>query len=40
VLIGLRESSDHPVGLIEKIVREDACLVIVLIHPNMKAGSH
>ena len=31
-LVGLGESSDHALGLIEKIVREAACPVIVLIH--------
>ena len=31
-LVGLRESSDHALGLIEKIVREAACPVIALIH--------
>ena len=32
VLVGLGESSDHALGLIEKIVQEAACPVIVLIH--------
>jgi AmiR/NasT family two-component response regulator len=31
-LVGLGESSDHALGLIEKIVKEAACPVIVLIH--------
>ena len=31
-LVGLGESSDHALGLIDKIVREAACPVIVLIH--------
>jgi AmiR/NasT family two-component response regulator len=31
-LVGLGESSDHALSLIEKIVREAACPVIVLIH--------
>ena len=31
-LVGLGESSDHALGLIEKIVREAACPVILLIH--------
>jgi AmiR/NasT family two-component response regulator len=31
-LVGLGESSDHALALIEKIVRESACPVIVLIH--------
>src|SRR5207344_1365245 len=31
-LVGLGESSDHALGLIEKIVQESACPVIVLIH--------
>jgi AmiR/NasT family two-component response regulator len=31
-LVGLGESSDHALGLIEKIVHEAACPVIVLIH--------
>ncbi len=31
-LVGLGESSDHALGLIEKIVREATCPVIVLIH--------
>ena len=31
-LVGLGESSDHALGLIEKIVQEAACPVIVLIH--------
>jgi AmiR/NasT family two-component response regulator len=31
-LVGLGESSDHALGLIEKIVREAACPVIVLLH--------
>jgi response regulator NasT len=31
-LVGLGASSDHALGLIEKIVREAACPVIVLIH--------
>ena len=31
-LVGLGESSDHALELIEKIVREAACPVIVLIH--------
>src|SRR5207342_3736491 len=29
---GLGESSDHALGLIEKIVKEAACPVIVLLH--------
>jgi AmiR/NasT family two-component response regulator len=34
-LVGLGESSDHALALIEKIVREAACPVIALIHaPN------
>src|SRR3954452_1469292 len=34
-LVGLGESSEHALGLIERIVREAACPVIVLIHePN------
>ena len=34
-LVGLGESSQHALGLIEKIVREAACPVIVLLHaPN------
>ena len=31
-LVGLGESSDHALGLIEEIVREAACPVIALIH--------
>jgi AmiR/NasT family two-component response regulator len=31
-LVGLGESSEHALGLIEQIVREAACPVIVLIH--------
>jgi AmiR/NasT family two-component response regulator len=31
-LVGLGESSDHALGMIETIVREAACPVIVLIH--------
>ena len=31
-LVGLGASSDHALGLIEKIVRESACPVIVLLH--------
>jgi AmiR/NasT family two-component response regulator len=31
-LVGLGESSDHALSLIEKIVKESACPVIVLIH--------
>ena len=31
-LVGLGESSDHALGLTEKIVQEAACPVIVLIH--------
>jgi response regulator NasT len=31
-LVGLGESSDHALGLIEKIVQEASCPVIVLIH--------
>jgi AmiR/NasT family two-component response regulator len=31
-LVGLGESSNHALGLIEKIVQEAACPVIVLIH--------
>ncbi len=31
-LVGLGESSDHALGLIERIVQEAACPVIVLIH--------
>src|SRR5215203_3392015 len=31
-LVGLGESSDHALTLIEKIVQESACPVIVLIH--------
>ena len=31
-LVGLGESSDHALGLIDKIVREAACPVIVLLH--------
>ena len=31
-LVGLGESSDHALGLMEKIVQEAACPVIVLIH--------
>src|SRR3954467_10388478 len=31
-LVGLGQSSDHALGLIERIVREAACPVIVLIH--------
>jgi AmiR/NasT family two-component response regulator len=31
-LVGLGESSDHALQLIDKIVRESACPVIVLIH--------
>ena len=34
-LVGLGESSEHALGLIEKIVQEAACPVIVLLHtPN------
>ena len=33
-LVGLGESSDHALGLIEKIVQEAACPVIVLIHAH------
>src|SRR6202035_3155869 len=31
-LVGLGESSDHALGWIDKIVREAACPVIVLLH--------
>ena len=31
-LVGLGESSEHALGLIEKIVQEAACPVIALIH--------
>jgi response regulator NasT len=31
-LVGLGESSDHALGLIERIVREAACPVIALLH--------
>jgi hypothetical protein len=31
-LVGLGQSSEHALGLIEKIVREAACPVIPLIH--------
>jgi AmiR/NasT family two-component response regulator len=31
-LVGLGESSEHALGLIERIVRESACPVIALIH--------
>jgi AmiR/NasT family two-component response regulator len=31
-LVGLGESSDHALGLIERIVREAACPVITLLH--------
>jgi AmiR/NasT family two-component response regulator len=31
-LVGLGESSDHALGLIEKIVQEAACPAIVLLH--------
>src|ERR1700682_1686440 len=31
-LVGLGASSDHALGLIEKIVQEAACPVIVLLH--------
>jgi response regulator NasT len=31
-LVGLGESSDHALGLIEKIVQESACPVIALLH--------
>ncbi len=31
-LVGLGESSDHALGLIDKLVREAACPVIVLLH--------
>ena len=31
-LVGLGTSSDHALGMIEKIVREAACPVIVLLH--------
>jgi AmiR/NasT family two-component response regulator len=31
-LVGLGESSEHALGLIEKVVREAACPVIVLLH--------
>jgi AmiR/NasT family two-component response regulator len=31
-LVGLGESSEHALGLIEKIVREAACPVVALIH--------
>jgi AmiR/NasT family two-component response regulator len=31
-LVGLGESSDHALGLIERIVKEAACPVIVLLH--------
>jgi AmiR/NasT family two-component response regulator len=31
-LVGLGESSEHALGLIEKIVQEAACPVIVLLH--------
>jgi hypothetical protein len=31
-LVGLGESSEHALGLINKIVREAACPVIVLLH--------
>ena len=38
-LVGLGESSDHALGLIEKIVREAACPVIVLIHAPIQNSS-
>src|SRR5580692_191217 len=31
-LVGLGESSEHALGLIDRIVREAACPVIVLLH--------
>ena len=31
-LVGLGESSEHALGMIEKIVQEAACPVIVLLH--------
>src|SRR5215212_11377704 len=31
-LVGLGQSSEHALGLIERIVREAACPVIVLLH--------
>jgi AmiR/NasT family two-component response regulator len=36
-LVGLGESSDHALGLIEKIVQEAACPVIVLLHAPDRA---
>jgi response regulator NasT len=36
-LVGLGGSSDHALGLIEKIVREAACPVIVLLHAPDRA---
>jgi AmiR/NasT family two-component response regulator len=33
-LVGLGESSDHALGLIDKIVREAACPVIALLHTS------
>jgi AmiR/NasT family two-component response regulator len=36
-LIGLGESSEHALGLIEQIVREAACPVIVLLHAPDRA---
>jgi response regulator NasT len=33
-LVGLGESSEHALGLVEKIVQESACPVIVLIHAS------
>ena len=33
-LVGLGESSEHALGLIDKIVREAACPVIVLLHAS------
>ena len=37
-LVGLGESSEHALGLIDKIVREAACPVIVLLHKPGSSG--
>jgi AmiR/NasT family two-component response regulator len=39
-LVGLGESSEHALGLIERIVREAACPVIVLLHAPDPAFVH
>jgi AmiR/NasT family two-component response regulator len=38
-LVGLGESSEHALHLVEKIVHESACPVIVLIHAPIRTSS-